>query len=144
VRDADELRFLLRDVPVGSPVTLGILRGSEKRDVSITAAPLTPERSMAAFQAATGIRLAQVSARDAREAGYDAPRGLVAIDSVERNSSAARAGLRRGDIVVAVNSAEVDTLKDFEKAMSQARRSGAATLLLRRGYRLFELDLDLG
>ncbi|MFL5440341.1 MAG: trypsin-like peptidase domain-containing protein [Myxococcales bacterium] len=144
VRDADELRFLLRDVPVGSPVTLGILRGSEKRDVSITAAPLTPERSMAAFQAATGIRLAQVSPRDAREAGYDAPRGLVAIDSVERNSSAARAGLRRGDIVVAVNSAEVDTLKDFEKAMSQARRSGAATVLLRRGYRLFELDLDLG
>ena len=99
---------------------------------------------MAAFQAATGIRLAQVSARDAREAGYDAPRGLVAVDNVERNSSASRAGLRRGDIVVAVNSAEVDTLKDFEKAMSQARRSGAATLLLRRGYRLFELDLDLG
>ena len=47
-------------------------------------------------------------------------------------------------MIVSVNSAEVDTLKDFEKAMSQARRSGLATLLLRRGYRLFELELDLG
>ena len=144
VRDADELRFLLRDVPIGSKVTLGIVRGSEKREVTISAAPFTPERSMAAFTSATGIRLAEVSQKEARAAGYDAPRGLVAIDSVERNSSAGRAGLRRGDVVVSVNSAEVDTLKDFEKAMSQARRSGAATLLLRRGYRLFELDLDLG
>jgi Do/DeqQ family serine protease len=144
VRDADELRFLLRDVPVGSRVTLGIVRGAEKRDLAIAGAPLTPERSMAAFQAATGIRLAEVSPKDARKAGYEAPRGLVAIDDVERNSASARAGLRRGDVVVSVNSAEVDTLKDFEKAMSQARRSGAATLLLRRGYRLFELELDLG
>jgi len=144
VRDADELRFLLRDVPVGSKVTLGVVRGSDVRDVTISAAPLTPERSMAAFTSATGIRLAEVSSQEARAAGYDAPRGLVAIDSVERNSSAGRAGLRRGDVVLSVNSAEVDTLKDFEKAMSQARRSGAATLLFRRGYRLFELDLDLG
>ena len=28
VRDADELRFLLRDVPVGSRVTLGVMRGA--------------------------------------------------------------------------------------------------------------------
>ena len=83
-------------------------------------------------------------ARWLRAAGYDAPRGLVAIDTVERGSTASQAGLRRGDVVVSVNSAEVETLKDFEKAMSQARRSGAAALLLRRGYRLFELDLDLG
>jgi serine protease Do len=144
VRDADELRFLLRDVPAGTRVTLGVIRGGQKREVTITAAPLTAERSMAAFQSSTGIRLTALSSKEAREAGYEAPRGLVAVDNVERNSSASRAGLRRGDIVLSVNSAEVDTLKDFEKAMSQARRSGAATLLLRRGYRLFELELDLG
>jgi serine protease Do len=88
VRDADELRFLLRDVPVGSRVTLGIVRGSDKREVTISAAPLTPQRSMAAFTATTGIRLAEISPKEARSAGYDAPRGLVAIDSVQRNSSA--------------------------------------------------------
>ena len=99
---------------------------------------------MAAFRSATGIRLTEISSKEARAAGYDAPRGLVAIDTVERGSTASQAGLRRGDVVVSVNSAEVETLKDFEKAMSQARRSGAAALLLRRGYRLFELDLDLG
>ena len=41
VGDADELRFLLRDVPVGTRVTLGVVRGKEKVDVPVTAAPLT-------------------------------------------------------------------------------------------------------
>src|SRR6184192_2619980 len=45
VHDADELRFLLRDVPVGTRVTIGVVRGKENTDLPIAAAPLTPERS---------------------------------------------------------------------------------------------------
>jgi serine protease Do len=144
VRDPDELRFLLHDVPLGAHVTLGVRRGSEKLDLSLTPAPLTPERAMATFQSATGLRLAEMSPAQARQAGIDAPRGLVAVDQVQRGSSAQRGGLRRGDIVVAVNSAEVDTLKDFERAVTQARKSGRAVLLVQRGYQLLEFALDLG
>ena len=43
-----------------------------------------------------------------------------------------------------MNSAEVDTLKDFQKAMAQARKSGRAVLLVQRGYQLMEFPLDLG
>ncbi|HYV67351.1 MAG TPA: PDZ domain-containing protein, partial [Myxococcales bacterium] len=81
---------------------------------------------------------------EARRAGIEAPRGLVAVEQVERGSAAQRGGLRRGDIVVAVNSAEVDTLKDFQKAVAQARKSGRAVLLVQRGYQLIEFSLDLG
>ena len=144
VRDPDELRFLLHDVPVGAHVTLGVRRGNEKLDLSLTPAPLTPERAMASFQSATGLKLAEMSPAQARRAGIDAPRGLVAVDQVQRGSSAQRGGLRRGDIVVAVNSAEVDTLKDFERAVTQARKSGRAVLLVQRGYQLLEFALDLG
>jgi serine protease Do len=144
VRDPDEMRFLLHDVPVGARVTLGVQRGEQKLDVTLSPAPLTPERAMASFQSATGIKLADVSPADARRAGIEAPRGLVAVDEVKRGSSAQRSGLRPGDIVVAVNSAEVDTLKDFEKAIAQARKSGRAVLLVQRGYRLMEFAVDLG
>ncbi len=144
VRDPDELRFLLHDVPVGAHVTLGVRRGNEKLDLSLTPAPLTPERAMASFQSATGLKLAEMSPAQARRAGIDAPRGLVAVDQVQRGSSAQRGGLRRGDIVVALNSAEVDTLKDFERAVTQARKSGRAVLLVQRGYQLLEFALDLG
>jgi S1-C subfamily serine protease len=69
---------------------------------------------------------------------------LVAVDRVRRGSLAQRGGLRRGDIVLAVNSAEVDSLKDFYKTVAQARKSGRAVLLVQRGYQLMEFALDLG
>ena len=144
VRDVDELRFLLHDVPLGARVTLGVMRDGQKLDVALSPAPLTPERAMASFESATGLKLAEVSPADARRAGIEAPRGLVAIDQVKRGSAAQRGGLRAGDIVVAVNSAEVDTLKDFQKAMGNARKSGRAVLLVQRGYRLVEFPVDLG
>jgi serine protease Do len=144
VRDPDEMRFLLHDVPVGGRVALGVQRGDQKLELSLSPAALTPDRAMASFQSATGIKLAEVSPAEARRAGIEAPRGLVAVDDVKRGSAAQQSGLRPGDIVVAVNSAEVDTLKDFQKAIAQARKSGRAVLLVQRGYRLMEYAVDLG
>src|SRR6267378_2436518 len=143
VRDPDELR-LLHDVPLGTRVSLELQRGSATLELSLAPAPLTPERAMTTFQSATGLELAEVSSAEARRAGIEAPRGLVAVDRVRRGSLAQRGGLRPGDIVLAVNSAEVDTLKDFHKAVAQARKSGRAVLLVQRGYKLMEFALDLG
>jgi S1-C subfamily serine protease len=144
VRDADELRFLLRDVPLGTRVVLGVMRGKQKLDVPITAAPLTPERAHGIFQARSGLSVTELSVLAAREAGYNVRKPVLAVEAVARNSAAARVGLRRGDLVLAVNSAEVDTMKDFEKAVAQARKSGRAVLLVQRGYRLQEFAFDLG
>jgi Do/DeqQ family serine protease len=144
VLDADELRFLLNDIPLGTGVTLTILRSGQKRDVSLTAAPLTTERAAAVFETRTGLSLAELSRSEAHEAGYDAKGPLLAVKSVTRGSPAARAGLRQGDLLLAVNSAEVESLKDFHKALSQARKSGRATILVQRGYRLQEYVIDLG
>jgi serine protease Do len=69
---------------------------------------------------------------------------VLSIKLVERGSAAARVGLRHGDLVRAVNSAEVETVKDFQKALAQARKSGRAVLLVQRGYRLQEFAFDLG
>ena len=71
VDDADELRFLLRDVPTGTRVTLGVVRGKEKLDVGITASPLTPERARNIFEARSGVTVAELSVKEARAAGYD-------------------------------------------------------------------------
>jgi Do/DeqQ family serine protease len=144
VRDADELRFLLRDVPVGTRVALGLVRAKEKLELGLVAVPLTPERAERAFEARSGLKLVDLSVREAREAGYETRKPLLAIQAVDRGSLAARAGLRRGDLVLALNSVEVDTLRDFRKALSQARKSGQAVLLVQRGYRLQEFSFELG
>jgi Do/DeqQ family serine protease len=144
VGDADELRFLLRDYPVGTRVTLGVVRGKEKLEVPIAAAPLTAERALGIFESRSGLKVAELSVREARAAGYDVQKPVLAVREVARGSAAARIGLRRGDLVLSVNSAEVDTMKEFEKALSQARKSGRAVLLVQRGYRLQEFAFDLG
>ncbi len=144
VSDADELRFLLRDVPAGSRVSLGIVRGKEKIDVPITAAALTAEKALSVFEARSGLKIAELSVREARAAGYDVQKPVLAVKEVTRGSAAARVGLRRGDLVLSVNSAEVDTMKEFEKAVAQARKSGQAVVLVQRGYRLQEFAFDLG
>jgi serine protease Do len=144
VHDADELRFLLRDVPLGTRVLLAVVRGKKEIEVGISASPLTAERVQGVFEARIGLTVAELSAQEARSAGYDVSKPVLAVHEVSRNSVAARAGLRRGDLVLAVNSAEVDTMKDFQKALAQARKSGRAVLLVQRGYRLQEFQFDLG
>jgi len=144
VRDADELRFLLRDVPLGTRVTLAVVRGKQKLDAQISAVPLTAERAHGIFEARSGLTVAELSVREARAAGYDVQKQVLAVREVSRSSAAARAGLRPGDLVLAVNSAEVDTMKEFQTAIAQARKSGQAVLLVQRGYRLQEFAFDLG
>jgi Do/DeqQ family serine protease len=144
VHDADELRFLLRDIPLGNRVALGVVRGKQKVDVAITASPLTAERAHGLFETRSGLTVTELSVKAARGAGYDVQKPVLAVEGVARNSVAARVGLRRGDLVRAVNSAEVDTMKDFQSAIAQARKSGRAVLLVQRGYRLQEFAFDLG
>ena len=144
VRDADELRFLLRDVPLGTRVQLGVVRAKSALEVSLTAQPLTSERALGIFESKSGLSVLELSVKDARAAGYDTKKPVLAVKTVERSSAAARVGLRKGDLVLAVNSAEVDTLKDFQKALGQARKSGQAVLLVQRGNRVQEFAFDLG
>lgn len=47
--------------------------------------------------------------------------------------SAARAGLREGDVILAIANAEVAGVKDFEAALSKADKSKPINVLFRRG-----------
>jgi S1-C subfamily serine protease len=121
-----------------------LLRGKQKLEVSIAALALTPERAQQIFENRSGLALAELSPAQAREAGYQTQRPIIAVKLVERGSGGARAGIRRGDLVRAVNSAEIETLKDLRKALTQARKSGRTVLLVQRGYRLQEFTFDAG
>ena len=53
------------------------------------------------------------------------------------------AGLQKGDLVREVNGAEVDTLDEFRRAVSSARRTGQLVLLVQRGYAAERIAFDL-
>jgi serine protease Do len=58
-------------------------------------------------------------------------KGGVRVDAAV--DAAARAGIREGDLIVAIANKEVTTLKEFESIMSRLDKSRPASVLVRRG-----------
>ncbi len=131
---ADELKFRLRDLPVGAAARLELQRGRERLPVTVPAVELTPQRAEQLVQRRVGLALDQ-----ARAAGGT----VLLVRDVTRGSAAARTGIEKGDLVREVNGAEVDTLDGFRRAVSSARRTGQLVLLVQRGYAAERIAFDL-
>ena len=58
-------------------------------------------------------------------------RGGVKVDAA--SEAAARAGLREGDVIVAIGNAEVASVREFESALSKAGKDKPVSVLFRRG-----------
>ena len=58
-------------------------------------------------------------------------KGGVKVDVVE--GAAARAGLREGDVIIAIANVEITSAKEFETALAKLDKSKAVNVLLRRG-----------
>jgi serine protease Do len=58
-------------------------------------------------------------------------KGGVRVDAVA--DAAARAGMREGDVLVALANIEINTVKEFEAAVAKLDKSKPVTVLFRRG-----------
>ena len=58
-------------------------------------------------------------------------KGGVKVDTAE--GAAARAGLREGDVIIAIANTEITSTKEFEAALTKLDKSKAVNVLLRRG-----------
>jgi len=83
-----------------------------------------------ASAAAQSIGLAVSDLTDAQKKELKI-KGGVKVDAA--TEGAARAGIREGDVIVAIGNTEVGNLKEFEAAVAKADRSKPVPVLLRRG-----------
>ena len=58
-------------------------------------------------------------------------KGGVKVDASE--GAAARAGLREGDVILAIANTEVSSVKDFEAVLAKTDKSKVINVLFRRG-----------
>ncbi|MBY0429175.1 MAG: Do family serine endopeptidase [Alphaproteobacteria bacterium] len=123
IDDEQGLRYRTATVPVDTSMTFTILRGGDKKDVTVKmiAAPretVKSEVTLAGHTPLSGARIANISPAIAQDMGL--PDGLegVIILSVSKNSAAARLGLTRGDIVVGINNQEIKTVSDVNDALN--------------------------
>ncbi|RMC33010.1 Do family serine endopeptidase [Paracoccus siganidrum] len=132
VQGATHLRNRLGLTPVGSPVQLTVRRAGSAQEIGLT---MTVEAASSGDFAGTpldGARLRDASRAEARRAGAAG----IMVESVEPDSLAASAGLRRGDMIVAANRLRVASVADLREMVAGGRPI-AALELIRDGRRIF-------
>ena len=127
-----ELPPLVAAVKPGSKASLDVWRDGAKRSLAVTVGELKPDQVVRApEQREDGGKLG-LALRQGEE-------GLV----VERASGpAARAGIRSGDVVVAVNGKRLKNAEELRTATAKAK--GTVALLVKRGEQSIFVPIELG
>ncbi len=146
VPNSSELPRMVGSTKPGSKTRVEVWRNRATKELSITLAEWDDEKVASAkaepqVEKANklGLSLAEISAEDKRKLGLES--GLL----VEMVSGAAeKAGLRRGDIVLALGGEKVATIDQFAKLLEQQKQNKNIALLIRRGERLLFVPVKLG
>ena len=139
VESSGDLPRIVGATKPGSKVTVKIWRKGKARDISITVGEMSdepvsdlrgsasPERDANEI-AELGLTVSNLSAEERAELGIS---GGVKVEKVD--GPGARAGLRRGDIVLALNNDDVESVRQFQELMSEYSKARSVALLVRRG-----------
>lgn len=140
VETSGELPRVVGSIKPGNKATLQVFRRGGYRDLSVTVAELEPERTAARRTPdkdaakppapVSSVGLAVSDLTDAQKRELKVKNG-VRVDTAE--GTAARAGVREGDIIVTVDNVEVTGAKQFEAVMAKQDKTKPVTLLVRRG-----------
>ena len=121
----------------GSQVPLTVFRRGSTKDLKVTVAEIEPEKVAAAVPekkapvakiAHLGLSLSDLSEAQKKEARV---RSGVRVDAAV--DAAARAGIREGDLILAVANTEVSSVQVFESLMARIDKSRPVSVLIRRG-----------
>jgi serine protease Do len=142
IERTSDLPRLVGSTKPGTKSTLTVFRRGATRDLAITiaevesdqpAARKPAEKEEAAPQSSSagkvlGLAVSDLSAAQKKELKL---KGGVRVDAAVEG--AARAGLREGDVILAVANTEVTGVKSFEAIVAKLDRSKPVNVLVRRG-----------
>jgi serine protease Do len=140
IEKSSDLPRLVGNAKPGARATVTVFRRGSQRDLVVTVAELEAERPQRrasngeqrapATGPAQNLGLGVSELTDAQKRELKV-RGGVRVDVAE--GPAARAGLREGDVIVAVGNVEVASQRDFELAIARADKSKPVVVQFRRG-----------
>ncbi len=133
INDEEGLRYRTATVPVDTSITFTVLRGGDKKDVTvkIIAAPRESKKSETTLTGQTpfsGARVANISPAIAQDIGVPDDSEGVIILGVNKGTTAARLGLMRGDIIVGINNQEIKSVNDLNDALNHPARAWRITI----------------
>lgn len=132
VKSAADLQMEIANSAPGDEVSVTIYRNRDKQvlKVKVTEAPEAAREQAAAESKGLnlGMTLVKNTPALAREYELKTSRGLV-VENVDRDGQAAENGIKPGDVILAVNRTEVDSVEQFRRILA-GRRAGSMVLLL--------------
>jgi serine protease Do len=142
IEKSSDLPRLVGNVKPGTKSTVTVFRRGQSKDLSVTVAEIEPEKTKA-------TRPAAKSSEPAKPAGAGQSLGLGVAELTDAQKKelkikggvritvategAARAGLREGDVIIAVANSEVSNVPEFEAALGKADKTKPVNVLFRRG-----------
>eukprot|EP01030_Chromulinospumella_sphaerica_P006405 gene6405-6264_t len=135
-----DLPRLVGNTKPGSKSSLTVFRRGQSRDLAVTIAEIEPDkvavkttdREERAKASAAGqqVGLTVTELPDAQKKELKLKGGVLVSAAVD---GAARAGLREGDIILAIANTEVSGVKDFDAILGKVDKSKTLSVLYRRG-----------
>jgi Do/DeqQ family serine protease len=146
VQDPQAFEYRFATKGVGGQAKLGILRKGEQITTTITLLapieePPRDARALTGHHPLSGAKVANLSPAVAQELGlHDDGKVGVVVTEVEERSTAARLGIKRGDIVVGINDEKIDSVAHLVVTLELAGRGWR--LAVERGGKLFNLAIQ--
>ena len=140
IEKSTDLPRLVGNVKPGTKSVVTVFRRGASKDFTVVVAEIEPEKPAKKASApevkppTTGpaqmLGLVVSDVTDALKKELKI-KGGVKVDAAD--GAAARAGLREGDVIIAIANTEVANVKEFETALGKLDKSKAANVLFRRG-----------
>jgi len=138
VSSSEDLPRVVGGTRPGTRVTVQVWRNRASRDLPVVVAELQDDRAAgqkprggkppAATPGVFGMSLSELTEAQKKELKVE---GGVLVAEVQ--GAAARAGIRRGDVITAVNNQDVKSIEHFRELMGQVEKGRIVALLVRRG-----------
>lgn len=135
-----DLPRMVGNVKPGTKSTVTVFRRGATRDISVVIGeveaektarkPAGPETKPPVVGPAQAIGLVVSELPDAQKKELKV-KGGVKVDTAE--GASARAGLREGDVILAISNVEVANVKEFDAALAKADKAKPINVLFRRG-----------
>jgi len=146
VQDPQGFQYRFVTKGIGGAAALGVLRKGQRVKTTITLVapvedPPRDARDLLGRHPLTGCKVANLSPAVAQEVGVDddTREGVVVLE-VKEKTPAARLGVKRGDIVVAVNNEKVKSVAQLATVLDLA--GGGWRLSVERGGKVFNLAIQ--
>jgi serine protease Do len=148
VNASEDLPRIVGGTRPGSRVTVHVWRNKAGRNVQVVVGELQDDRASRQSRrggkpptqaSQFGMGLADLTETQRKELKVE---GGVLVESAQ--GAAARAGIRRGDVILAVNNQDVKSVAQFREQMGQFEKGRIVAILVRRGtnslYIPFRID----